>query len=342
MIKKNELRKPIYLDHSSLKYPLPKELVIELSRVLSHMNLYPSGDPYLGLSVALAKYTGVLPEQILPTNGSDEAIEAVTRSFGRKLILIPIPTFSQYELSAERDGMTKKLVPSLQNNDYQLNYNDDDLEKASLVWICNPNNPTGNSIPRKKIQEILDHTSGIVVVDECNYEYLGETVVDLIDQFPNLVILRSFSKNFGLAGLRLGFVISSSKNIKKISHFCQCFRVNKMAEIAGIKVLNYLDYYKNIWQEVEKIREKFIQGLSQLNIKAFSSKTNFVLVDFVTQENTKRVWNYLKKENVYTFAAWGGEFSGLEKHYIRFTIGKQKEMDYVLMLLHYYQENNPA
>jgi histidinol-phosphate aminotransferase len=337
MDKRIKINKPISLEHSSLKYPLPEELLSELSQELNNVSHYPSGGNYPELSAKFAEYAGVHIANILPANGSDEVIEAVTRAFGNKLILIPVPTFSQYEVSAIRNGFSRKLINCLNDYDYRLNYDDHDLKKASLVWICNPNNPTGGPIPRETITEILERAAGIVVVDECNYEYLGETMVDLIDKYPNLVISRSFSKNFGLAGLRLGFTIANQNNIKKISRFYQHFRVNKMAEIAGIKVLKYLDYYKALWQEIARVRELFIEGLQQINIMAFPSRANFVLVDFTTKENTKLVWQYLRGEGVYTFAAWGDEFSGLESHYIRFTVGNQPEMEYTLNLLKKYQ-----
>jgi histidinol-phosphate aminotransferase len=179
-----------------------------------------------------------------------------------------------------------------------------------------------------------------VAVDECNYEYLGESVVDLIQEYPNLVISRSFSKNFGLAGFRLGFAVSSTRNIAKIAHYCQHFRVNKMAEMAGIKVLKYLAYFQEIWEEIARVRDQFINGLQQIGIMVFPSRANFVLADFVSLENTKKVWQYLRKEGVYTFAAWGEEFSGLDEHYIRFTISNQQEMDYVLTLLERFQKEN--
>lgn len=337
MDRKIKINKPIFLEHSSLKYPLPEGLLSELSKELNNISHYPSGGNYSELSAKFAEYAGVRIDNILPANGSDEVIEAVTRAFGSKLVLIPVPTFSQYEVSAVRNGFCRKLVNCLNGYDYRLNYDEHDLKKASLVWICNPNNPTGGSVPRETITGILERATGIVVVDECNYEYLGETMVDLIDKYSNLVISRSFSKNFGLAGLRLGFTIANPNNIKKISRFYQHFRVNKMAEIAGIRVLKYLDYYKALWQEIARARELFIEGLQQINIMAFPSRANFVLVDFITKENTKSVWQYLREEGVYTFAAWGDEFSGLASHYIRFTIGNQPEMEYTLNLIKKYQ-----
>ncbi len=330
---KDNRKKSIHLEHSSLKYPLPELFLQELRAELSFINDYPSGGYYRVLATKLAEYVGTPDNCILPANGSDEVIESVTRAFGRRLILIPIPTFSQYEVSADRNGLPKKLIPCLQNNQYRLNYQVEDLKRASLVWVCNPNNPTGTSIPREEIIRILSNTSAIVVVDECNYEYLGESVVDLIEQYPNLVISRSFSKNFGLAGLRLGFAISLPQNISKIAHYGQHFRVNKMAEVAGIKVLKYRDYFQKIWQEIAQTRDFFITGLREIGIKVFPSQTNFVLADFITEEQTRKVWQYLRKEKVYTFAAWGEEFSGLDRHYLRFTIGYRSDMAYVLELL---------
>ena len=88
------------------------------------------------------------------------------------------------------------------------------------------------------------------------------------------------------------------------------------------------------------MRELFIKGLHQINIKAFSSKANFVLVDFISKKEAEKVWHYLQRKSVHVFPAWGDEFSGLDNHYIRFAIGNQGEMDYVLNLLDKYQQSS--
>ncbi|GAH11059.1 unnamed protein product, partial [marine sediment metagenome] len=171
---------------SYFKYPLPEEMLQELSTELKDINLYPSGGGYNKLCQVLAEYAGVKMENILPTNGSDEVIEIVSRAYKGE-ILIPIPTFSQYEASADRGGLSKILVNCLHDGVYSLNYSAQQLKEASLVWICNPNNSTGTRIPRENIIDILQRAKGVVIVDECNYEYLGETVVDLIDKYENLI-----------------------------------------------------------------------------------------------------------------------------------------------------------
>jgi len=289
-------KEKIDLTNSYFKYSLPAELIKELAKELKNINLYPSGGKYIKLRQVLADYVGVKTENIFPANGSDEVIDIITRSYKGK-VLIPIPTFFQYEISADRLGLPKILVNCLRNREYIINYSTQQLDKASLAWICNPNNPTGSEIPRDKIIDILQRAKGMVIVDECNYEYLGKTVIDLIDKYPNLVISRSFSKSFGLAGLRLGFAISNPQNIKRLATFGQYFRVNRMAEKAAEKVLKYLDY----------------------------------------KEECKKIWKYLKENNIYTLPGWEkNEFSGLEDQFIRFTIGKEWEMDRVAEVLAKY------
>lgn len=325
----------IFLTQSYFKYPLPEELLKELSDELKDINRYPSGEEYTKLRQVLAKYVGAKIENILPANGSDEVIEVVSRAYKGE-VLIPIPTFSQYEVSADRGRLSKVLVNCLHKGVYSLNYSAQQLDKAFLVWICNPNNPTGTRIPREKIVDILQRAKGMVVVDECNYEYLGETVVDLIDKYENLIISRSFSKNFGLAGLRLGFAISNPQNIKKIAAFGQYFRVNRMAEEAAGKVLKYLDYYQEAWEKIKKVRDKFVRQMNELGFSAYDSQANFVLVEFKDKKEIEKVWEYLKKNSIYTLAGWENEFSGLKDQFIRFTIGEEWEMDKVVEVLSDY------
>lgn len=333
-------KEKIFLTQSYFKYPLPEEMLRELSEELKDINRYPSGGEYTKLRQVLAKYVGVKIENILPANGSDEVIEVVSRAYKGE-VLIPIPTFSQYEVSADRGRLSKVLVNCLHEGVYSLNYSNQQLDKASLVWICNPNNPTGTRIPREKIIDILQRAKGMVVVDECNYEYLGETVVDSIGKYENLIISRSFSKNFGLAGLRLGFAISNPQNIKKIAAFGQYFRVNRMAEEAAGKVLKYLDYFQEAWKKIKKVRDKFVRQMNELGFSAYDSQANFVLVKFKNKEKTERVWKYLKEKGIYTLPGWENEFSGLDNQFIRFNIGEEWEMDRVVEVLSDYLKKSP-
>ncbi|GAB4115093.1 MAG: histidinol-phosphate transaminase [Candidatus Caldatribacteriota bacterium] len=327
----------IFLTNSYLKFPLPAELLKELAEELNEINRYPSGGEYTELRKVLANYTGVKADNILPANGSDEVIEMITRAYPGK-VLIPIPTFSQYEVSADRSKLPKILVPSLQDKEYNLHYSSSQLKEASLVWICNPNNPTGTGISQEKILEILNKAKGMVAIDECNYEYFGESAIGLIEKYKNLIIVRSFSKNFGLAGLRLGFAISNAENIKKISAYGQCFRVNRLAEKAAGKVLKYLDYYQELWDRIRKIRTDFSQKINKLGWFVYPSQANFILLEAQNKEESKAIWRYLKENNIYTLPGWKEEFSGLEDRFIRFTVGEEWEMNITIEVLSEYRQ----
>jgi len=331
----------IDLIHSYFKYPLPESMLKDLCNELKQVTHYPTGGEYSELCQILADYSGVKKENIFPGNGSDEIIEMITRTYPGK-ILIPAPTFSQYEESANRVKSSKLLVKCLINGEYAIHYSSKHLEESSLVWICNPNNPTGTLIPRGTIIDILQKSKGMVAVDECNFNFSGETVVDLIEKYPNLIISRSFSKDFGLAGLRLGFMISNTKNIKKVATFGQYFRVNRLAEKSVEKALRYLEYFEKAWKSIEEIRDNVIKELRDLDFNVLDSKSNFVFLEFKNKNKAIKVWNYLKKNNIFTTAAWESEFTVLNDQFLRICIGKKKEMKKVLEVLARYRSLKEA
>jgi histidinol-phosphate aminotransferase len=314
----------IRLDLSCLRSPLPEGMVRELAGELERIQEYPSGS-YDSLREAFANYAGVQAKQVAVGNGLDEIIDLVTRAWPGR-ILIPVPTFSQYELAAARINCERVPVPSLREEGYAIAYTDGQLRAASLTWVCTPNNPTGTVIPRRTIIDLLEAAEGMVAVDECYFEFCGESVIDLIDRYPNLVVLRSFSKNFGLAGLRLGFAVSHSANIDVLNKLRQIFNVNRLAEAAGVIALNYLEDFRGIWEGIREIRQHFSAELARFGYRPLSSEANFLLVDFGTRVKAERCWRALRSAGILTFPGWDEEFSGLDGRYIRFTVGTPAEM----------------
>lgn len=214
----------------------------------------------------------------------------------------------------------------VQGKKYVYSLEEDDLE-SDLIWVCNPNNPTGTKIPREKIESVLQRTEAMVVVDECYSEFMGETVVDLVEEYSNLVVLRSFSKNFGLAGLRLGSAISQKENIEKLDEIRQPFNVNRIAEKAGEAALENRGKYKDIWSKVLNIGEEFAERMDNLDVETAEINANFVLCEFNSREEAEKVYKALEEENIITFPGWHEEFSGLPDRFIRFTIGKRSDME---------------
>lgn len=332
-----DMSKAIDLTFSFLPYSPPKGLLKEICEEAKNINQYPSGD-YNHLKRRFAEYIKVEKQNLLVGNGLDEIIDLITRAWGRE-VLIPTPTYSQYQMAAKRAGTHTILVNCLRNGIYSLQnlVKQANPKEVSLLWICNPNNPTGNKTPRDTILSFLNNIDGKVVVDECYYEFLGETVVDLIEKYENLIVLRSLSKSFGLAGLRIGFAVSKARTIRKLESKRQPFNVNKMAEKVGERVLDYLDYYRRIWRKITHTKEKFINQVRRLGLKPHKSHTNFVLIEFKSEKQAVEIARKLQQHSIYVLSPncsiWDAEFSGLERRFIRLTIGTENEMDRVSQTL---------
>ncbi|EKO3750728.1 histidinol-phosphate transaminase, partial [Vibrio metschnikovii] len=180
----------------------------------ARLNRYSDCQPQ-ALIQAYADYAGVKPDQVLTSRGADESIELLIRTFcepNQDAILYCPPTYGMYAISAETFGVERKQVPLSADWQLDLTAIEANLEQVKLVFVCSPNNPTGNLIRRQDIIALLDMTQdrAIVVMDEAYIDFCPEaSTVDLLQTYPNLAILRTLSKAFALAGLRCGFTLAS-------------------------------------------------------------------------------------------------------------------------------------
>lgn len=197
--------------------PRSEEYVLDSSK----LNRYPECQPPEVIQ-AYAQYAGVTPEQVLVSRGSDEAIELLVRTFcepGEEEILFCPPTYGMYSISAETCGVGMRTVPPLANFQPDVPAIVAELgkgKKIKVLFFCSPNNPTGTVIEKSSLLAILDATAGksIVVVDEAYIEFCPElSMVALLAQYPNLVVTRTLSKGFALAGLRCGFTLANPEVI---------------------------------------------------------------------------------------------------------------------------------
>ncbi len=166
-----------------------------------------------------AQYAGVKPEQVLVSRGADEGIELVIRAFcepGKDAILYCPPTYGMYSVSAETIGVERRTVPALENWQLDLQGISDNLDGTKVVFVCSPNNPTGQLINPQDLRTLLELTRGkaIVVADEAYIEFCPQaTLTGWLVEYPHLVILRTLSKAFALAGLRCGFTLANEEVI---------------------------------------------------------------------------------------------------------------------------------
>jgi histidinol-phosphate aminotransferase len=241
---------------------------------------YPEREPVEALA---AQKLALRPEQVMLTNGVDEAIHVLCQAYldAEDELLLPVPTYTMYEIyGAATDAIIRK-IPA--DESFVFPYQamlSAITPKTKIIAIANPNSPTGTVVSREQIVAIAQAApQAIVLVDEAYYHFFGETVVDLIDAVPNLVVARTFSKAYGLAGLRLGLLAGSEPLLRWVRRVLSPYSVNSIALAALTAALKddaYLDWYV---AQVKQARAEFLSSLDAMELKYWPTEANFVLVD---------------------------------------------------------------
>lgn len=266
--------------------PLPpsEHVLSAICEAAHHANRYPDTNA-IALRERIASYVGhgITPQNIIMGNGSDELIDLAITVFARqnKMIATFEPSFFVYNFAAQRHGFGVKSFR--RTGDFNLPPIDllseqYPLDNISLTFIANPNNPTGTLTKRETLIEYIDQLPGLIVIDECYFEFCNETVVDLINDYDNLIVFRSFSKSFGLSGLRLGYALAKECLIERMERYALTFPVNALAQAAGIAVLEDLSHYQSRISTLIEQREWLKNELENLGLKVIPSHTNFLLV----------------------------------------------------------------
>lgn len=250
----------------------------------------------------LAEIKGVQPTQIFLGNGSDEAIDLLIRAFcepNHDSILITEPTYGMYAVCAEVNAVNVQQVVLTQNFDIDLDAFPNTFDATTkIIFLCSPNNPTGNLLSREKIVEVLKRFYGIVVVDEAYIDFAkSKSFIEELEKYPNLVVLQTFSKAWGLAGLRLGMCFGSEKIIQVLNKIKYPYNVNIQTQELALESLNNA-YKKDIWvDEILSQRDKLIKALKSVRIvdKVFHSDANFILARV---RDAHDVYKYLMEQKI--------------------------------------------
>jgi histidinol-phosphate aminotransferase len=241
---------------------------------------YPEREP---VEAIVAAHLGLGPEQVALTNGVDEAIHVLFEAFldtGDELLL-PVPTYTMYEVYASATDAAIVTVQAA--NDLAFPFERlmaAITPRTKIIAIANPNSPAGSVATREQIVAIAERApQAIVLADEAYYHFYGETVMDLIGALPNLVVARTFSKAYGLAGLRVGLLASGTENMRWIKRVLSPYSVNQVALAvlpAALKDTAYLDSYV---AEVQAARAEFEAALDAMQVRRWPSRANFILVE---------------------------------------------------------------
>lgn len=258
---------------------------------------------YGNLNEVIAEYAGCRPEEILVTNGSDQAIDVVMRAFVEKgdQVVIPSPSFAMEYQSALVQG-AKILEPRYQEP--ILSFPIDEVlrlldSSPKLLVLCNPNNPTGGDIPMEGVRRILEKAKEkdvVVLHDEAYFEFSGITAKDFVKDFGNLCITRTLSKQFGLASVRAGYLISQEQNIQEFMKIRGPYDVNMFAATAIRAALLDVEYSKTYIQEVMKQAKPMLEEFFQKHsVPFYPSRANFLLV---RPDNPEKVLRVLQGQGI--------------------------------------------
>lgn len=298
------------------------------------LNRYP--DPLQWkLKAAISQLKGVPAEQIFLGNGSDEAIDLVVRIFcepRQDHILILPPTYGMYQVSADIADVgirSVSLTPDFQPDVEAILAAAD--EHSKILFICSPNNPTGNDVELERIRSLCAQFKGIVVVDEAYIDFSNQaSCTSLLAEFPTLIVLQTFSKAWGMAGIRLGMAFASTEIIQLFNKVKPPYNINQLTQQIALEALeNSQDDYRQLLSTLLSERERLIKGLGGLNFveKIFPSDANFILVKMDDPNGT---YQYLVEEGI---IVRNRNSVHLCAGSLRITVGRPEENDALLTAL---------
>lgn len=300
----------IRMDKNECPFDLPEALKEELGRRLedSSLNRYPqiNSDP---LREKIARFAGLNRGNVLVGNGSDELIPYVFKLFEGEEIVVNPPTFSMYEFYGSLEGLEVNELPLKEDFSLPVEEIKRNLDNARATVINSPNNPTGNSHSREKILELLE-TGTPIILDEAYQEFAPADNLDLIGDYENLIVLRTFSKACGLAGARVGYAAGADKVIKNLLKIKSPFNVNRLSRETAEIILDNSDLIEKRVERIKDERERIRKNFPRVS---YPSDTNFLLMKVNARE-------HLLEDGI---AVRG--FGGRLKNFIRVTVGRKEE-----------------
>ncbi len=270
----------------------------------------------------LAGLYGLAPEQIFVGNGSDDILNFIFWAFGQDGAVFPDISYGFYSVFAQLHGVAYREIPL--QADFSLNHRDY-LGANALVVIANPNAPTGLSLSLSEIEELLQkNPHHVVVIDEAYVDFGGESCYPLLEQYENLLVVRTFSKSRCMAGARLGYAMGSPAliaDLEKLKYATNPYNVNRLTQLLGVATVEAEDYYREKCREIIRVRRWTKGALEAMGFSVLPSDTNFLFAK--TQKlGGRQLYEKLKEKGILV-----RHFDAPRtRAYIRITIGTQEQM----------------
>jgi histidinol-phosphate aminotransferase len=286
-------------NESPFDWPLEAKQKIADLCISREWNRYPNFIPD-ELKEKIGKSVGLSGDQVIVGNGSNEMLLTIFQSLTSESskVLLNFPTFTVYNLLAS--GMGRSVENSFLNDD--LSYNVDSILEMSakdpegLLIICTPNNPTGSALNKDQTIKILESHKGFVILDQAYIEFGGYNAIELIEKYPNLIITRTFSKAFGGAGIRFGFMLGNSEIISQINKIKLPYNISFMTEAMASIMLDYTELRDERVATLISGRESLIEKFKKLPFeKVYESEANFIIVKL---KKHNELFEFLKEESI--------------------------------------------
>jgi len=308
--------------------PSPKVFEALRAAVDERLRLYP--DPQsLGLRQKLGRRFGFDPAQILIGNGCDDILNLCVRAFvgeGEKLAYF-WPSYSLYPVLADIQGAQKIELPL--DDQFQIR-SVPSVAGVKLLFITQPNAPSGVWLHKEKLRDIIETMDGVVVVDEAYVDFASDNCLNFIGKYPNVLVARSFSKSSALAGMRLGWVVGPTELIGALDKVRDSYNVSRLSQLAGEAAIDDVPYFEETVRKVKATRERVRRQLEDWSFGVLPSETNFVFAKPPAPLTAKRWFDGLRERKV--LVRWWD--ADRIRDFARVSIGTDKEMDKFLEATH--------
>ncbi len=319
----NESTARINLDKNESPWDLPHELKEEIAREIKKIefNRYPHihSRP---LRENIAETYGLSFKNVAVGNGCDELLGYLVKLFTGNYVIIAPPTFSMYALYARFHGIPMREIPLRRDFTIDGEKMAKEANNAAAVFIASPNNPTGNTQPEDEIAKILD-TGAPVILDEAYWEFAGKSLINLLHEYPNLIIVRTFSKAFGLAAIRAGYMLASEEIVDALHRIKVPYGMNALSMMVASKLLEHKELVMRRVRYIIAERERIYRKMGRY---AYPSQANFLLIKLDAYDFLMRRGIAVKR------------LEGRLRGHIRVTVGRREENNMLLLALKEFQE----
>lgn len=287
----------IKLNTNENPYPPSAKVIAALKDEVSEkLRLYP--DPVAtSARKKVAEVFDTRPERVMIGNGSDELLTIIIRSFvgcGEKVVY-QYPSYLLYKTLSEIQDAEECVIDFLE--DYSLP-EEIIVKDAAVTFICNPNSPSGTMVPVNEVSGVAGKIEGVIVVDEAYVDFADDNCMRLVDKHPNLIVLRTLSKSYSLAGMRLGFAVAHEGLIKGMMKVKDSYNVDRLSMASAVAALGDQETFKENVARIKKTRGRLVDSLKKLKFFVYPSQANFVMIRCLDANNAREIYQELKKRKI--------------------------------------------